>query len=333
MPQETAPDMVLVAGTSWTNPTPNRERDSNYCKWFYISKYEETNGSYLAYVNYLKKYYSETTYQKALPDTTVWLRETNLSADEKNMLFTIYFWHPAFEDFPVVGVSPEQITDYARWKTDRLNQFLLIREAIIEYVEPTDSTNVFTTESYLNGTYYGFNELPSLDQHPRGERIVRIEDGILLPRLRPVLFKEWVCAAYAMGDTSNVYIQTQPETKFKKYNREGHFNYLKITPDKEKNYSPSDPAVGRVYTGETNAHGIYRLYDGVSELIQRDSLAFGVVGGDWRTPVNYAATYHSKGNFNGYYTLPGMVKPPVSVESSATGVYGFRLAMDRVGWD
>jgi hypothetical protein len=43
-----------------------------------------------------------------------------------------YFRHPAYNNYPVVGVSWRQANDYASWRTDRVNEYILIREGILK---------------------------------------------------------------------------------------------------------------------------------------------------------------------------------------------------------
>jgi len=57
-----------------------------------------------------------------LPDTTVW-REKN-TYNEPYVKY--YYRHPAYKDYPVVGISYEQAKAYCIWRTARVKQFLSI---------------------------------------------------------------------------------------------------------------------------------------------------------------------------------------------------------------
>ncbi len=49
------------------------------------------------------------------PDTTVWINDFNNAFNEPYM--KMYFSHPGYNDYPVVGVTWEQATAFAEWRT------------------------------------------------------------------------------------------------------------------------------------------------------------------------------------------------------------------------
>jgi len=56
------------------------------------------------------------------PDESVWVNDFNNSYNEPYM--RMYFNHPAYDDYPIVGVSWEQATAFAVWRTDMLRRSL-----------------------------------------------------------------------------------------------------------------------------------------------------------------------------------------------------------------
>jgi len=76
-------------------------------------------------IKFLKGYYNKTyTPQDLLeaiyPDTLVWLRDFSYSYNEP--LVENYWWHPAFDNYPVVGVNWFGAQAFCNWRTMYYNQ-------------------------------------------------------------------------------------------------------------------------------------------------------------------------------------------------------------------
>ena len=56
------------------------------------------------------------------PDTLCWIRDFTYSFNDPQA--SIYFWHPSFDDYPVVGVSWVQARAFSIWRTDYMNTYL-----------------------------------------------------------------------------------------------------------------------------------------------------------------------------------------------------------------
>ena len=56
------------------------------------------------------------------PDTLCWIRDFTYSFNDPQA--SLYFWHPSFDDYPVVGVSWSQATAFSHWRTDFMNSAL-----------------------------------------------------------------------------------------------------------------------------------------------------------------------------------------------------------------
>jgi formylglycine-generating enzyme required for sulfatase activity len=72
------------------------------------------------------------------PDTLAWVNDFSFSYNEP--MTNMYFWHPAYDNYPVVGVSWYQAMAFLDWKT-HMHQKQLDAEKIpyeIEYILPSD---------------------------------------------------------------------------------------------------------------------------------------------------------------------------------------------------
>ena len=77
------------------------------------------------------------------PDTTVWVRDFNYSHNDP--MHENYFWHEAYSDYPVVGVSWDQAMAYCAYKSKKHNDFLSTKKKkkgasnkVIDYRLPTE---------------------------------------------------------------------------------------------------------------------------------------------------------------------------------------------------
>lgn len=206
--QETGPGLVFIEGGTFTMGSTEEDVMNDWnnsasrvtVSSFYMDRTEVTNLHWMEYVNWMRRVYNKSyphIYKKCLPDTLVW--RSPLSYREKYVDY--YLRHPSYRDYPVVGVSWLQANDFCKWRTDRVNEAILVREGIIKwhfantydhqnsdvgaanrkgYKDGYSSSpeNMFSTENYLNGNYIVHTGKRELNK--KGEPTGNIEGGYTL---------------------------------------------------------------------------------------------------------------------------------------------------------
>jgi gliding motility-associated lipoprotein GldJ len=287
--QENGPGLVLVEGGQFTM---GRVTDELTHDWdniprtvtvssFYMDEVEVTNFYWLEYLYWLDRVYGADfpeVYKKALPDTLVW--RSKLAFTEP---YTEYYMrHPAYRDYPVVGVNWLQANDYCAWRTDRVNEVILIREGLFEHYPNQINEDHFTTDSYLAGQYESGKKVDGVqDFNPNKDtRNVKMEDGILLPRYRLPTEAEWEYASYGLvGNTVDERIverRIYPWVRYDSRKKGGAFygdfrgnfmrgrgDYMGVAGSLNDNADITSP----VFAYWPNDYGLYNMAGNVSEWV------------------------------------------------------------------
>jgi len=298
--QEAPPNMVLIEGGTYTkgrvqddpmrdwNNTPNQQ----HVQSFYMDVTEVTNMMYLEYLDWLKRNFPPENpnfrdiYTNALPDTLVWRNKLGYSEDMVNN----YLRHPAYGDYPVVGVSWIQAYEYAEWRSDRYQELILEREGFIVRNAKNDSVNsasTFNIDTYVinpNATYGGNQEIlrgkRSRTPDSLSPSSASRESGYISPKFRLPTESEWEYAALGLGEVRDFNLLQGR----KKYPWQGQYTRTgkrKTLGDQLANFKVSDGDYGgitgwsddgaditnKVASYEANAFGLYDMAGNVAEWV------------------------------------------------------------------
>ncbi|MCX6252494.1 MAG: SUMF1/EgtB/PvdO family nonheme iron enzyme [Bacteroidetes bacterium] len=110
------------------------------------------------------------------PDTLVWIHDYVYSFNDP--MTEKYFWHPAYDNYPVVGVNWRQANAFCIWRTQLKNSYLAGRKGeagVSDYRLPTEAEWEFAARGGFDGNPY-----------PWGGPYTRNDKGCFLANFKPL---------------------------------------------------------------------------------------------------------------------------------------------------
>ena len=109
------------------------------------------------------------------PDTLAWVHDFTYSFNEP--MTNMYFWHPAYDEYPVVGVTWKQCRAFCIWRTQLFNSFLYGNGGIFvqDFRLPTEAEWEYAARGGLK-----------LSPFPWGGPYIRNARGCFLGNFKPM---------------------------------------------------------------------------------------------------------------------------------------------------
>lgn len=146
---------------------------------FYFDETEVSNFYWQEYMDWQKRTYGDTSshYLRTIPDTNVWT--------DHNVPFRRYYLtHPAYKDYPVVGVSFEQAWNFCNWRTAVVKIYYdKLKERKPKTVIPKDlKYRLPTTVEWEQMAVAGFSEktLKEVEKKHEGQMMYNLINSKLL---------------------------------------------------------------------------------------------------------------------------------------------------------
>jgi len=254
---------------------------------FYISKFEVCNGQYL---EFLKELYKIDTnlYFSMLPDTLVWHEKS--AYNEPYVEY--YLRHPAYANYPVVGVTYEQSQAYCDWLTKKYMNEPKRKFKKVIFKLPTSEQWVLAAKGKLDGAPFPWNGIDM--QNSKGELLANF--------LYVDQASVWRDSVYQKNNSG----QLEKKQIYRSGGVKGVFYSSSFSKIKNNTGDVTMP----VMSFQPNGYGLYNMAGNVEEFMREKGKTHG---GSWRDP--------------GFYLLNNVYEN-YDQSNSASSQRGFRFVME-----
>jgi formylglycine-generating enzyme required for sulfatase activity len=202
------------------------------------------------FLNDLKK--TDTVmYKKMRPDTSVWWHDKHSMGEA---MTNMYFWHPAYNNYPVVGVSHEQAEEYCKWLTAKYMKEPNRKYKNVVFRLP----NLYQWDWAAKG---GVADSP----FPWGGPYIRNAKGKMLANFMHI-----------------------PETAIRRDKDTGKLELIHKQTVSASELEYNLDITCHVFSYRPNGYGLYNMAGNVAEYISDVGIT---KGGSWRDPAYYLQTW------------------------------------------
>ena len=254
-----APQRITVYNYHNTFEPPNgiKIKANLYC-----DQTELSNASWREYQYWTARVFGKqsTKFLETKIDTAVWLKTDSCL----HTLFQYYHRHPAYNNYPLVGISHKQAEQFSKWRSDRVFEYYLVNNNFIPYDSFQTADNYFTIEKYFK------EELTNVVKDHR----VKYYPNFRLPNLA----ERQVVLVYA-DSTNNAFLEQCKSKKCKDDLRTNLEIYANISPcPKENSFAKATRPVWFSIFRKKHK-GIYNIRGNVAEWAFENNTTFG---GGWQ---------------------------------------------------
>ncbi len=222
---------------------------------------QDQDGEYFSYRDYIKESkeisdrssFFEGGIVNVYPDTLAWIHDFTYSYNDP--MHDKYFWHPSYDDYPVVGVNWQQARAFCNWRTKFRNDYLYAQN------EPTEQEFRLPTEAEWEYAARGGQDLMT---YPWGGPYAMNSSGCYLGNFKPLRGN-----VVADGGFYPVNVTAYSPNDFNLYNMAGNVSEWTNTAFEAASY---------YYVSDISPNFEYNAYEGDDETLKRKV----VRGGSWK---------------------------------------------------